>query len=53
MAYMEAYEHIADPLEQQQTMQVITDIMGRRPRLNMQASYFKDSYEAELRCLDA
>ena len=27
--------------------------MARRPRLNLTASYFKDSYEAELRCLDA
>ena len=53
MSYMEAYEHITDPLEQQKTMQIVTDIMARRPRLNMQAHYFRDSYMAELRCLDA
>ena len=33
-------------------MQVITDLMSRRPRLNMQANYFKDSYKAEFLCLD-
>ena len=33
-------------------MQVITDIMARRPRLNLQASYFKDAYAAEITCLD-
>ena len=26
--------------------------MARRPRLNLQANYFKDSYEAEFECLD-
>ena len=52
MTYLECYEHIVDPLEQQRLMQVIIDIMSRRPRLNLQANYFKDSYEAELVCLD-
>ena len=33
-------------------MQVITDLMARRPRLNLQANYFQDSYEAEYMCLD-
>ena len=33
-------------------MQVITDIMARRPRLNLQASYFKDAYAAESDCLE-
>lgn len=33
-------------------MQVITDVMSRRPRLNMQANYFRDSYTAEFDCLD-
>ena len=33
-------------------MQVITDLMARRPRLNLQANYFEDAYEAELLCLD-
>ena len=52
MAYLECYEHIVDPLEQQRLMQVITDLMARRPRLNLQANYFQDSYEAEYMCLD-
>ncbi len=50
--YMEAYEHISDPLEQQRLMQIVTDIMARRPRLNLQACYFLDSYAAELALLD-
>lgn len=51
--YMECYEHICDPLEQQKLMQVITDISARRPRLNLFSNYFRDSYEAEFKCLDA
>ena len=52
MAYIECYEHIVDPLEQQRLMQIITDQMARRPRLNLQANYFMDSYQAEYECLD-
>ena len=52
MAYMECYEHIVDPLEQQRLMQVVTDIMARRPRLNLNAAYFKDAYAAEIECLE-
>ena len=33
-------------------MQVLTDIAARRPRLNLAANYFKDSYTSELKCLD-
>jgi hypothetical protein len=51
--YMECYEHICDPLEQQRIMQVITDIMARRPRIDLHAGYFRDSYTAENECLDA
>ncbi len=49
--YMEAYEHIVDPLEQQRLIQVVVDLMAQRPRLNLTASYFVDSYEAEKQCL--
>jgi hypothetical protein len=52
MCYLECYEHIVDPLEQQRLMQIITDIMSRRPRLNLQASYFTDSYAAEYECIE-
>ena len=33
-------------------MQIVTDIMARRPRLNLNANYFKDSYTAEIKCLE-
>ena len=33
-------------------MQIVTDLMARRPRLNLQANYFTDSYAAESECLD-
>jgi hypothetical protein len=49
---MECYEHVTDPLESQKLMQVITDIMARRPRLNLQANYFVDAYDAEIQCLE-
>ena len=49
--YMECYEHISDPLEQQKLMQIITDIMARRPRLNLKASYFIDAYDGEIKLL--
>lgn len=32
-------------------MQIVTDIMARRPRLSLQANYFVDSYDAEIECL--
>ena len=48
---MECYEHVADPLEQQRLMQILTDLMARRPRLNLQAGYFADAYDAEIECL--
>jgi hypothetical protein len=46
-AYMETYEHISDPLEQQRLMQVVVDLMALRPRLNLSATYFMDSYDVE------
>ena len=49
--YIEAYEHISDPLEQQRLIQVVVDLMATRPRLNLSASYFTDSYEAEKQVL--
>lgn len=50
--YMECYEHIIDPVEQQRLIQIIVDLMARRPRLCLDALYFKDSYKAEMQCLD-
>ena len=50
--YMQCYEHICDPLEQQQLIQIIVDTMGRRPRLSLESLYFRDSYRAEVNCLN-
>jgi hypothetical protein len=49
---MECYEHISDPVEQQRLCQIITDVMARRPRLNLDDLYFQDSYRAEVACID-
>lgn len=48
---MECYEHTADVLEQQRLIQVVVDEMAKRPRLNLAASHFKDSYKAEIDCV--
>lgn len=48
---MECYEHVTDPVEQQKLMQIVTDIMARRPRLNLNANYFIDAYDGEIKCL--
>lgn len=47
---MECYEHLSDILEQQRIIQVIIDEMAKRPRLNLKANHFKDSYIAEVQC---
>ena len=51
--YMEAYEHICDPVDQQRMMKAVTDLMARRPRLSLDSLYFRESYQAEFDCLDA
>ena len=33
-------------------MQIITDLMALRPRLDLEASYFIESYDAEIICLN-
>ena len=33
-------------------MQIVTDIMGQRPRLDLKASYFVDGYTAEIQLLE-
>jgi len=49
---MECYEHICDPVEQQRLIQIVTDTIARRPRLALDGLYFKDSYKAEIECID-
>lgn len=31
---------------------MVIDTMARRPRLNLDCLYFKDSYRAEIECID-
>lgn len=50
--YMECYEHISCPLEQQRLMQTIVNLMALKVRVNLQANYFEDAYQAEIKCLD-
>ena len=50
--FMECYEHIVDPLEQQRFIQAAVDMMAWRPRLNLHGSnYFVESYKLETECL--
>lgn len=50
--YMECYEHTTDLVEQQRLVQIITDLMAKRPKLNFDSTYFKDSYRAEIESLE-
>ncbi|KAL0969797.1 hypothetical protein UPYG_G00232430 [Umbra pygmaea] len=51
--YMEAYHHVSGPEERFSMAQVITDIMHRRPRLDldMGAECLVQTYRAEMVCL--
>ena len=48
---LEVYEHIYDPLESVRCLQMIVDTMAHRPRINMEASMYNDSYESETRLM--
>lgn len=50
-AYMECYEHTVDNLEQQQLIQIVVDLMARRPRINFKGRSFIDSYKKEIELL--
>jgi len=45
---MESYENTVDIVEQQRFVQIIVDIMAKRPRLNTDATHFIDSYKSEI-----
>lgn len=45
---LEAYEHTCDPLESVRVLQVVVDTMAVRPRVNLEATYFRDSYTEEI-----
>ena len=51
--YMEAYEHICDPLESMRVLQMIVDLIAERPRLNTEASMYTESYDSEIRLMNA
>lgn len=51
-SYLECYEHTCDTLEQQRIIQMIVDLMARRPRINLAANHFVDSYTVEIKVLD-
>ena len=44
---MECYQHVCDGLEQQRLIQIIIDLMAKRPRINFNANHFRDSYRTE------
>ena len=48
---MEVYEHTCDPLESVRVLQIIADTMALRPRVNLDATYFRDSYTSEIEVL--
>ena len=49
--YLEAYEHTLDPIELIRIVSVIADLMVQRPRLNVEGSYFIDTYRSEIEVL--
>lgn len=49
--YMEVYEHTYDPLESMRILQIIVDLTVARPRLNMEASMYCESYLSEIEVL--
>lgn len=51
--YFEAYQHVVDPEERLKLAQVITDIMHRRPQMDLDDGYFVTTYRAELACLQS
>lgn len=52
MCYLECYEHTCDTLEQHRTIQILIDLMAKRPRINLAANHFRDSYKAEIEALE-
>ncbi|XP_035285832.1 uncharacterized protein si:ch73-242m19.1 isoform X1 [Anguilla anguilla] len=51
--YFEAYQHVIDDGERLRLAQVITDVMHRRPRLDLSSGYFVQAYREELGCLQS
>lgn len=51
--YYEAYQHAAGTEERFALAQVMTDIMHRRPQLDLNLDYFVQAYRAEMDCLQS
>ncbi|XP_066505111.1 uncharacterized protein si:ch73-242m19.1, partial [Hoplias malabaricus] len=49
--YFDAYQHVIDLEERFSLAQVITDIMHRRPHVDLEAGYFVQAYRQEVACL--
>mmetsp|Transcript_13593 Transcript_13593/g.24229 ORF Transcript_13593/g.24229 Transcript_13593/m.24229 type:complete len:2316 (-) Transcript_13593:702-7649(-) len=49
---IEAYEHTVDPQEQRNLAQSISNLMARRPLLDLKAEYFSESYSSEIVALE-
>ena len=48
---LEVFEHTIDPLESARIMQQIVDSMAIRPRLNLESTLYRESYESEVEVL--
>ena len=46
--YFEAYQNVFDKFERRNLAQVIIDLMHNRPRLDLEAPYFADTYRLEV-----
>ena len=51
-ALLETYENTYDTLDSVRVLQQIVDAMGLRPRLNMEATFYTESYESEIDVLE-
>ncbi len=51
--YVEIYEHILDPIEQQRVAQIMVNLVALRPALDLGDSYFVASYQAHSQVLEA
>lgn len=51
--YYEAYQHATGTEERFALAQVITDIMHRRPQLDLNLDYFVQAYRPEIGCLQS
>ena len=48
----EMRRQVSNLLEQQQTIQIIVDLMAKRPRFNLSSNHFTDSYTVEIKLLE-